>query len=209
MKYLLSLSCKTSLSYNAIYLPKLLITLPQKNCHICHLWWMSNIYGLKCSHVKANLIIKSLMTFTQTNQPHGYLRKANLVLIFEGPTFHLCYSNWFLHLCVIYNHNHLYLYVSGTWRHKGWVLTTTQDSVAGRRGVKEQKACLSLRGKYHFTKMVVIRYRQNFTFILPFSNRNLLECPVCLELAWPPKKIYQVAFFPVLKSTIFLIITPL
>jgi len=26
---------------------------------------------------------------------------------------------------------------------------------------------------------------------LPKSARNLLECPVCLELAWPPKKIYQ------------------
>ena len=25
-------------------------------------------------------------------------------------------------------------------------------------------------------------------------SRNLLECPVCLELAWPPKKIFQVAF---------------
>merc|ERR1719285_1127614 len=26
---------------------------------------------------------------------------------------------------------------------------------------------------------------------LPKSARNLLECPVCLELAWPPKKIFQ------------------
>ena len=26
---------------------------------------------------------------------------------------------------------------------------------------------------------------------LPKSARNLLECPVCLELAWPPRKIYQ------------------
>ena len=27
-------------------------------------------------------------------------------------------------------------------------------------------------------------------------SRNLLECPVCLELAWPPKKIFQVTFCP-------------
>merc|ERR1712190_99643 len=27
--------------------------------------------------------------------------------------------------------------------------------------------------------------------VLPKSARNLLECPVCLELAWPPKKIFQ------------------
>ena len=26
---------------------------------------------------------------------------------------------------------------------------------------------------------------------LPRSTYSLLECPVCLELAWPPKKIYQ------------------
>ena len=27
---------------------------------------------------------------------------------------------------------------------------------------------------------------------LPKSTYSLLECPVCLELAWPPKRIYQV-----------------
>ena len=27
---------------------------------------------------------------------------------------------------------------------------------------------------------------------LPQSTYSLLECPVCLELAWPPKRIYQV-----------------
>ena len=26
----------------------------------------------------------------------------------------------------------------------------------------------------------------------PKAARNLLECPVCLELAWPPRRIYQV-----------------
>ena len=31
-----------------------------------------------------------------------YQRKAYLVLIFEGPTLHLCYSNCFLHLCYKY-----------------------------------------------------------------------------------------------------------
>jgi hypothetical protein len=27
---------------------------------------------------------------------------------------------------------------------------------------------------------------------LPKSAKYLLECPVCLDLAWPPKKIFQV-----------------
>ena len=26
---------------------------------------------------------------------------------------------------------------------------------------------------------------------LPKTTYNLLECPVCLEIAWPPKKIFQ------------------
>ena len=30
----------------------------------------------------------------------GYERKEYLVLIFEKPTLHLCFSNCFLHLCV-------------------------------------------------------------------------------------------------------------
>ena len=43
-------------------------------------------------------------------------------------------------------------------------------------------------------------------------SRNLLECPVCLELAWPPKKIFQVAFcflFPkLLPKKLFPICSP-
>ena len=33
------------------------------------------------------------------------------------------------------------------------------------------------------------------TRLLPKSTYSLLECPVCLELAWPPKRIYQVVIF--------------
>ena len=39
-----------------------------------------------------------------TNQPRGCLRKAKLVLIFDGSALHLCYSNLFLQLfCQISN----------------------------------------------------------------------------------------------------------
>merc|ERR1711983_176441 len=33
--------------------------------------------------------------------------------------------------------------------------------------------------------------KQNTARTLPKSTYNLLECPVCLEIAWPPKKIFQ------------------
>ena len=35
------------------------------------------------------------MTFALTSQPHSCVTKANCVIIFEGPTLHLCYSNYF------------------------------------------------------------------------------------------------------------------
>jgi len=33
--------------------------------------------------------------------------------------------------------------------------------------------------------------KQNTAKALPKTTYNLLECPVCLEIAWPPKKIFQ------------------
>ena len=32
---------------------------------------------------------------------------------------------------------------------------------------------------------------KNISTKLPKTTYNLLECPVCLEIAWPPKKIFQ------------------
>ena len=47
------------------------------------------------------------------NQPHVCLRKANLVLIFEGSTLHLCYSNWFLYPDHSQRDQHLQRQVTG------------------------------------------------------------------------------------------------
>ena len=37
----------------------------------------------------------TLMMFFKTNQPNGSLKQPNFLLIFEGPTLHLCYLNCF------------------------------------------------------------------------------------------------------------------
>ena len=41
------------------------------------------------------------MTIAQKTACWLFIRRANLVLIFEGPTLHLCYSNCILHLWVV------------------------------------------------------------------------------------------------------------
>ncbi len=38
---------------------------------------------------------------------------------------------------------------------------------------------------------------------LPKSAKYLLECPVCLDLAWPPKKIFQVIAWSLLTAEFF------
>jgi hypothetical protein len=38
---------------------------------------------------------------------------------------------------------------------------------------------------------------------LPKSAKYLLECPVCLDLAWPPKKIFQVIECSLLTTELF------
>ena len=101
---ILSLTSKAYLSYNAIYFLKGTLTLTLSTRSSCWILAMDNVYGQKClSHQNyyqhQELGLMSLVTScAQTNQPHGCLRKAILVLFFEGPTLHLCFSNCFLHL---------------------------------------------------------------------------------------------------------------
>ena len=104
----LILSCKTSLSYNATYLPedssrmfspspspsfrKLWVIYMSRNASFIQ--FITSIFGIISQYAVRQI----------TNQPHGCLRKAKLVLIFDGSALHLCYSNLFLQLfCQISN----------------------------------------------------------------------------------------------------------
>ena len=85
--------CKTSLSYNDIYSPEVFTSMV--NFHNLILTSeINNVYGQQwpsfldhCQFPKCQCVL-NLMTFAQTNQPRGCLRKVNSVLIFEEPTLH-------------------------------------------------------------------------------------------------------------------------
>ena len=60
---------------------------------------VKQLISYSCPWYQGHMELMSLMLSSQTNQPHGSLNKSNLVLIFERPTFYLCHSNCFFHLC--------------------------------------------------------------------------------------------------------------
>ena len=60
---------------------------------------VKELISYSCTWYQGHMELMSLMLSSQTNQPHGSLSKSNLVLIFERPTFYLCHSNCFFHLC--------------------------------------------------------------------------------------------------------------
>ena len=65
-------------------------------------WFMINVYEQECpscqfcfQYQKHMSLWPFNMMFFKTNQPNGSLKQPNFLLIFEGPTLHLCYLNCF------------------------------------------------------------------------------------------------------------------
>ena len=103
--FILQKFCKTSLSNNAIYSPKVSITLALFTWPFSMMFLWEMYMGKKASPPNIVTSIKSTWVYwalwcspKQISLMHGCFVKANSVLIFEGPNLHLCFSNGCLHL---------------------------------------------------------------------------------------------------------------
>ena len=95
----LSLSCNTYLSFNAIYLPKVIRSLLSSAASLLQPVPTINVYEQKCL---STLLPPVIVSWCQEHLGlMSLLKEANLVLNGEWPALHLFFSNCFLHLCLL------------------------------------------------------------------------------------------------------------